>query len=76
MESNKIHSHSLLQCPFDPHHQVAASRFALHLAKCNSPNRHNFTRCDYNTSHCVPVGQMDSHLANCQSYQLYLKGKQ
>ena len=69
-------SEKLLQCPYDPVHQIRPERFSLHLIKCRkalenhptSPYYHKikeFVICRWNNKHHIPRAEIDKHEKEC-----------
>ena len=69
-------SEKLLQCPYDPVHQIRPERFSLHLIKCRkalenhptSPYYHKineFKICRWNQKHHIPKAEIAQHEKEC-----------
>lgn len=56
----------LITCPYDPIHQVRASRMPYHLVKCrkNHPGSDHQT-CPFNARHIILKNVYRHHIANC-----------
>ncbi|NXF12172.1 GTSF1 factor, partial [Smithornis capensis] len=60
----------LIQCPFNKHHQIRASRFPYHLVKCKENNPEiakTLATCPFNARHLVPRADLRHHIINCSS---------
>ncbi|NXH17251.1 GTSF1 factor, partial [Bucco capensis] len=58
----------ILQCPFDKHHQIKASRFPYHLVKCRKAYPElakQLATCPFNARHLVPHAALSQHLLEC-----------
>ncbi|XP_051496439.1 gametocyte-specific factor 1 isoform X4 [Apus apus] len=58
----------LMQCPYNKHHQIRASRFPYHLVKCkkNYPDiAKELATCPFNARHLVPRADLSNHLTKC-----------
>ncbi|NXA14636.1 GTSF1 factor, partial [Sapayoa aenigma] len=58
----------LIQCPFDKHHQIRASRFPYHLVKCKENNPEiakKLATCPFNARHLVPRAHLSDHIMKC-----------
>uniref|UniRef100_A0A336M3T2 CSON009894 protein n=1 Tax=Culicoides sonorensis TaxID=179676 RepID=A0A336M3T2_CULSO len=57
---------NLKQCPYNPYHQIRASRFLKHVFKCAKNHPHiNLQQCPFNASHFVKVEDFEQHKSNC-----------
>ncbi|XP_022047348.1 gametocyte-specific factor 1-like [Acanthochromis polyacanthus] len=60
----------LLQCPFDEHHKIRASRFPFHIIKCrkNHPKlASELKTCPFNARHLVPKHELAHHTETCEN---------
>ncbi|XP_068275126.1 uncharacterized protein [Nyctibius grandis] len=58
----------LMECPYDKHHQIKASRFPYHLVKCKKSNPEvakKFATCPFNARHLVPHADLSDHIVKC-----------
>ncbi|NWI50424.1 GTSF1 factor, partial [Calyptomena viridis] len=60
---------AVVQCPYDPSHQVRVSRLPYHLVRCQKVSRALAT-CPFNARHRVPRGHLRSHLSSCPDKRL------
>uniref|UniRef100_A0AAG5DCR1 CHHC U11-48K-type domain-containing protein n=1 Tax=Anopheles atroparvus TaxID=41427 RepID=A0AAG5DCR1_ANOAO len=58
----------LVQCPFDPLHQIAPNKFGKHLTKCQRQHPDmQYARCPLNTFHLVKPEDLKEHVRTCPS---------
>jgi len=80
-------SEKLLQCPYDPVHQIRPERFSLHLIKCRkalenhptSPYYHKINEykiCRWNNKHHVHKAEIAQHEKECSNNLNALKIRQ
>ncbi|NWU89920.1 GTSF1 factor, partial [Upupa epops] len=58
----------LMQCPYNKHHQIRASRFPYHLIKCRKSYpevAEQLATCPFNARHLVPQAELSSHVMKC-----------
>ncbi|XP_062502068.1 gametocyte-specific factor 1-like isoform X2 [Corticium candelabrum] len=57
----------LLECPFDPLHQIRAKRFQYHLVKCSKQHGRPFYQCPNNARHVKTSKEdFDAHKLVCE----------
>ncbi|XP_053499859.1 gametocyte-specific factor 1 isoform X2 [Ictalurus furcatus] len=59
----------MMQCPYDPNHQIRACRFPFHVLKCtkNHPKlAKELKTCPFNAKHMVPRHELARHIERCE----------
>ncbi|NXN74983.1 GTSF1 factor, partial [Himantopus himantopus] len=58
----------LIQCPYNKHHRIRASRFPYHLVKCRKSYPEvakELATCPFNARHLVPRADLSDHIMKC-----------